>query len=304
MQLNAAATAGAPLGQVLAVCLACLLLAVVPCRAAEPLRVVATFSILGDFVRQVGGDRVALTTLVGPDADAHAYVPAPAAIAAVARADVLVSNGLGFEGWMDRLTGAAGFRGTVVAASTGIAPRGQAEGRSDPHAFQIPQNAVRYVENIAKALCTADAAGCPEFRANAAAYQQTLRALDGEVRAEFEKIPPGARLLVIAHEALGYFADAYGLTLLAPAGISTSSEPSAADVARVIRQMRAAGAKAIFLEGVTDPRLLESIAREIGAPVAGRLYADALSAPEGPAATYVNLIRHNTRVVVAALSGK
>ena len=287
-----------------------------PAWADGKLPVVASFSILGDMTQRVGGERIAVTTLVGPDGDAHVYEPGPADAKAVAAARVLVVNGLGFEGWMDRLEQAAGFKGVEAVASAGVAPLSMAEadeaghddhehdhghGGVDPHAWQNVANAQAYVRNIAAALERADPEGAAVYRANAQAYLAELEALDAEIRAAMTAIPAPQRVLVTSHDAFGYFAAAYGVTVLAPQGMSTESEASAADVAGLIRQIRADGVRAVFVENITNPRLLEQVSRETDAAIGGVLFSDALSPPGGPAATYVEMMRHNAWTIASAL---
>ncbi len=299
-------------------------------RADEPLRVVATFSILGDMVHQVGGEHVAVTTLVGPDGDAHVYEPTPADVRAVAAAQVIVVNGLGLEGWMDRLLQAAGHHGAVVVATQGITPRAMADededaaaghdghgeaghgesghgghdhGGLDPHAWQDVANGRIYVRNIVRGLAAADPAHAAAFQAAGERTDAELAALDGWVRDQIAAIPPDRRRIITSHDAFGYFGAAYGVELMAPVGISTDSEASAADVAALIRQIRAAHVPAVFVETMTDPRLIDQIARESGAVVGGALYSDALSPPDGPAPTYPAMFRHNVTVLRQALQG-
>lgn len=281
----------------------------VPARA-EPAKVVATFSILGDLVRQVGGDRVAVSTLVGPNGDAHSFVPAPADAQAVAAARLVVVNGLGFEGWMDRLIKASGTKAKVVVASKGIVPieeedeGGTSHGHAhaiDPHAWQSVANAKRYVANIRDGLVGIDPEGKATYEANAGAYLAQLDRLDGEVRASLAGIPEARRRIVTTHDAFGYFAKAYGLRFLAPQGVSSQSEATARDVAAIVRQVRRDKIPAVFLENVSDPRLMQQIARESGAKAGGRVFSDALSEPGGPAPTYLAMMRHNAGEFAAAL---
>ena len=283
-----------------------------PAWADERLPVVASFSILGDLTARVGGDRIALTTLVGPDGDAHVFEPGPGDARAVSEAKLLVVNGLGFEGWMDRLKGAAGFDGIEVVATSGVEPlklaedddhghdHGHDHGAIDPHAWQNVANAEIFVRNIAVGLEQADPAGAAVYRANAEAYLAELKALDEDIRTSLAAVPAERRVLVTSHDAFGYFAAAYDLRVLATQGISTESEASAADVAGLIRQIRKDGVQAVFVENVTDPRLLEQIVRETGARIGGTLYSDALSPPGTPAATYVGMMRHNAEAITAA----
>jgi zinc/manganese transport system substrate-binding protein len=290
-------------------CLTLVLLAVfgaAPARAAETLPVVATFSILADLVKNVGGERVAVTSLVGPDGDAHVYAPSPSDAKALTAAKVIFVNGLGFEGWIARLVQASGTRARVVVASRGVAPRLESEdGRPpgpDPHAWQSVGNAEIYVANIRDALVAADPAGKATYERNAAAYLATLSALDREVRDTIARIPPEHRRIITTHDAFGYFGAAYGVGFIAPEGVSTDSEPSARDMAQIIAQIRRQKIPAVFLENVTDPRLLERIAAESGARVGGTLYSDALTGPAGDAPTYVAMMRHNVKALAAALA--
>ncbi|MGD9912516.1 MAG: metal ABC transporter solute-binding protein, Zn/Mn family, partial [Rhizobiaceae bacterium] len=246
---------------------------------AEPIKVVASFSIIGDFAKQVGGERIALTTLVGPNGDAHVYEPKPAAVVAVSQADVVLVNGLHFEGFLGRLVEASGTHATIAELSKGIEPiaiaheEGEEDhaghddanghdphhGDTDPHAFQSVANAKIYVQNIAQAFCAADAAGCREYGANAAAYIARLDAVEAEVKDAIASIPAERRVIITSHDAFGYFEKAYGLRMLAPEGISTDAEASAADVAALIMQVKQQKAAAIFVENITNPRLIEQI---------------------------------------------
>lgn len=280
---------------------------------AAAVEVTASFSILGDFVRQVGGERVAVQVLVGPDEDAHAFQPRPSDTRRIGSARLVVANGLGFDDWVSRLARSGGYGGSVVIASTGVstiemnANHGHGHdhdhaGRIDPHAWQDVGNAVRYVDTIAAALMAADPDGAAHYRANAARYRAELSALDGEIRAAFAALPAARRRVVSSHDAFGYFGRAYGLQFLAPVGVSNNAEPSAQGVARLIRQLRKEKVPAVFIENVADPRLIERIRSESGATVGGTLYSDALSAADGPAPNYVAMMRHNLRTLIAALT--
>jgi zinc/manganese transport system substrate-binding protein len=281
-----------------------------PALAQEKLRVLATFSILGDFVKNVGGDRVEVSTLVGPNSDAHVYSPAPADAKRVAAAKVIITNGLGFEGWMARLVRASGSKASPVVATKGIKPRKQAahghsHGHShddtDPHAWQSVANAKIYVTNILAALIAADPAGKATYEANAKAYIEKLDALDKEVREAVATIPQERRRIITSHDAFGYFQAAYGIEFIAPQGVSTESEASARDVGRIITQIKRQKIPAVFLENVTDPRLIQRIAAESGAKVGGQLYSDALTDEKGAAPTYIDMIRHNIKQLTSAL---
>lgn len=290
-----------------------------PLRAEpERLGVVATFSIIGDFARQVGGDRIALKTLVGPDSDAHVYEPRPADAIALARADVVLVNGLQFEGFLQRLVEASGTTATIATLSEGADILHDPDGGhyhysggqavfhaapNDPHAWQSVGNAGVYVRNIAKAFCDADAEGCPDYEANAAAYLERLAALDTQIRAVIAAIPQDRRVAVVAHNAFRYFERDYGVTFLAPQGVSTESEASAADVASLIREIRQKRAAAVFAENIADARLVERIASEAGLSLGGTLYSDALSQADGPAPGYVEMMLHNAEALGKAING-
>ena len=279
-----------------------------PVRAENRLNVVASFSILGDFVKNVGGDKVNVTTLVGPSGDAHVYTPAPDDARKVADARLLIVNGLGLEGWLPRLVESSGSKATIVTSSNGVAPLQVASQSAvndtihpDPHAWQSVANAKIYVRNISEALIAADPADAETFRADAARYLSELDALDAEVRSEVAKIPPERRKVISTHRAFGYFAKAYGIEFLAPEGVSTEEEPSARDVADIITQVKDSKVPAVFLENMSDPRLMRRIASETGAKVGGTLFSDALTDEKGDAPTYIDLVRHNIKALTGAL---
>lgn len=280
---------------------ACLFTHSAQAQGGTPLRVVASFSILADMVREVGGEDVSVSSLVGPNADAHVFEPSPSDVRQVAQARLVIINGLHFEGWMERLIKSSGYRGTLVVASRGIAPR-QLGGEPDPHAWQSLTNAHLYVENIRAALAAALPAKAQQIERRTAAYLQRIDALDRTVRKRFAAIPAAQRRVVTAHDAFGYFGAAYGVEFIAPQGWTTESEASAADVARIVRQIRAQRAQALFAENISDPRLLQRIAQESGAKVGGKLYSDALSPPGTEADTYLKLFEHNAATLAAALA--
>ena len=282
--------------------LICLVLvSTAPLRAQERLNVVASFSILGDFVRNVGGERVSVTTLVGPDGDVHVYTPAPADAKKIAEAKLLVINGFGLEGWLPRLLQAAGSKAPIVIATKGIAPL-KLGSDADPHAWQSVANAKIYVANIRDALVAADPADAEIFRANAENYLRQLDALDREVRQAIARIPQGRRKVISTHDAFGYFAAGYGIDFIAPLGVSTESEASARDIAGIITQIRNSGIPAVFLENISDPRLMRRIAAESGARVGGTLYSDSLTDEKGVAPTYIDMVRHNIKALTSALA--
>jgi zinc/manganese transport system substrate-binding protein len=287
-------------------------------QTTEKTRVVATFSILGDIVSNVGGERIDLTTLVGPDGDAHVYAPTPADGKRLTEAKVVFTNGLKFEGWIGRLIKSSGTKATVVEASKGVKAlasdgddhHGHAPGKGhdhagealDPHAWQNVENVKLYVANIRDALVAADAAGKATYEANAAGYLAKLDALDNEIKTTVRKIPEGNRRIITSHDAFRYFENAYGITFVAPQGVSTDSEASAKDVAKIIQQIRKEKIAAVFVENISDPRLMQRIASETGAKLGDRVYSDALSASGGPASTYIDMMRHNIRAFGSALS--
>jgi len=277
-----------------------------PAKAQAPgkLPVVATFSILADFARNVGGDRIAVIALVGPNGDTHVYQPKPADAKELGDARLILENGLGLEGWIDRLINASGTKAPVIVATNGISPQPmREEGRiaQDPHAWQSIANAKIYVANIRDALIAADPGGASVYRANAENYLGKLDALEKDVTAAIAKIPPARRQIITTHDAFGYFGTAYGFRFIAPEGVSTETEASARDVAKIIRQIKTENIPAVFLENVTDPRLVKNIATESGAKVGGTLYSDALSPPDGPGATYIEMMRNNIKQLSAAL---
>lgn len=265
------------------------------------LAVVASFSILGDLVAKIGGHRIALTTIVGPNGDAHVYQPTPKDGRNLASAKLVFVNGLGFEGWIDRLIAASKTKARIVTASRGVTPRKDAEG-ADPHAWQNVADAKIYVANIRDALIEADPDAADVFQANADQYLTRLGTLDAEIKSAIAAIPQSRRRIVSTHDAFGYFAARYGLEFIAPEGVSTEAEPSARDLARIIDAARAHKVAAIFLENIVDPRIAQRLAAETGAKIGGTLYSDALSASDGPAPTYVQMMRHNLKQLTAALA--
>ncbi len=287
-------------------------------QAPASIRAVASFSILGDLVRQVGGARVAVDVLVGPGADAHVFQPTPAQARLVGQADILFSNGLGFEGWMTRLLKTAGYKGRHVVASRGIQPiegddhHDDEKGKgshahheeADPHAWQSVPNVMNYVGNIAKGLCEADAAGCDLYQRNATLFRSELQALDTDIRAQWAVVTPAQRKVITSHDAFGYYAKAYGVKFLAPQGVSTESEASAKGVAQLVRQIRKEKIRALFVESISDPRLIAQIGRETGVKPAGELFSDSLSDAAGPAPSYIAMMRFNTHALTRAVLGR
>jgi zinc/manganese transport system substrate-binding protein len=267
---------------------------------SRPLKIVASFSILADMTQAIAGDAAEVTALVGPDADAHVFEPSPANARQIANADLIILNGLHFEGWIDRLIVASAYRGPVVVATKGITPR-LLDGAPDPHAWQSLSNAKWYIENIRQGLVLAAPENSATINLRAAAYQLRIDTLEKEVRAQIDLIPPDARRVITSHDAFGYFGASYGVEFLSPQGWSTDSEASAADVAHIIRQIRALHVHALFIENITDPRLIERIATEARVAVGGTLYSDALSPPGTAADTYLKLFSHNTSTLTTAM---
>ena len=277
-----------------------LLLISSPLQAAERIKIVASFSILADFVRNVGGDRIDLTALVGADGDVHVYTPAPGDAKRIAEAKLVIVNGLGLEGWLPRLVQSAGSKAQVVTATAGIAPL-KLGAAADPHAWQSVPNARIYVTDIANALAVADPDEAEFFRAQARTYLDKLETLDREVREAVAKIPLERRKVISTHDAFGYFAAEYGVQFVAPLGVSTETEPSARDIAAIIGQIKAQKIPAVFLENISDDRLIRRIAAETGAKVGGTLISDGLTGEKGLAPTYIDMVRHNIKALTSAL---
>ena len=328
----------------LAAAIAAVFLVAAPGARAAPLDVVASFSILADMVREIGGERVQVTALVGPNEDSHVFVPRPSHARLVAEADLVVVNGLGFEGWIDRLVAASASAATIVVATATI-ETGDDDGHGDhddhghsdhdgnghsdhddhghnghddnghsdhddhghdhhgvdPHLWQDAAHARAYVDTIGAALAAADPEGRAFYEANARRYDAVLAALDREIREALADVPSERRLVLTPHDAFGHFERAYGIVFLAPQGLSTVDEPSAAETVALARQLREGRIAAVFYENIADNRLVERIAAEAGIAVAGTLYTDALSGPDGPAASYVAMMRHNATVLREAL---
>ncbi len=279
------------------------LLASLSLSAAEKLQVITSFSILADITQQIGGDYIELRNLVGADADAHVYAPSTEDAKAVLDADLIIANGLGFEPWLDRLIASSDAAGTRIDASAGVLPLmldEDGEKVPDPHAWQNLANAEIYVRNITKALSQIDPTNAALYAYRSEAYISQIRALLSEARAGLGQLPQAQRTIITSHDAFGYLGQAYGLKFIAPQGLSTEDEPSAAEVAALIRQIRADGVRAVFVENIRDPRLIQQIAAEGGAKVGGTLYSDAL-ASEGPASSYLGMFEHNLATLLAAL---
>jgi zinc/manganese transport system substrate-binding protein len=278
----------------------------VAAQTPAKIRAVATFSILADIVANVGGDRVEVSTLVGPDGDAHVYSPTPADARRLNEAKIVFTNGLKFEGWIDRLVKSSDTKAPTIEAAKTVRPLkgedGHGHGAMDPHAWQDVANAKLYVASIRDGLAAVDPEGRAAYEANASAYLAKLDALDADIRALVEGIPKDKRRIITSHDAFRYFEAGYGIEFVAPQGVSTDAEASAGDVAKIIRQIKRDKITAVFVENVSDPRLMQRIASETGAKLGSRVYSDALSGPGGPSATYIDMMRHNIRAFSAALS--
>ncbi len=272
--------------------------------AAAPVQAVASFSILADMLRQVGGDRVAVTSVVPPEGDAHGYQIRPADARAVMAAGLVVVNGLGLDNWMQRLVRSAEFKGTLTVATAGLAPRKLPGSTAiDPHAWQDPRNGALYARAIGEGLATADPAGADIYRGAAKRFAAEILRMDAWIAEQFAAVPPNARRIITTHDAFGYFGARFGIEFLAAQGVSTEAEPSARAIAALVAQIKQEKIHAVFIENMTDPRLARMLARETGAVLGGTVYSDALSVATGPASTYLDMLRHNTALFLAAMRG-
>ncbi|AJJ20936.1 MULTISPECIES: metal ABC transporter substrate-binding protein [Yersinia] len=275
-----------------------------PLAMAKTVEAVASFSILGDIVQQVGGEHVNVVTLVGPDGDPHGFAPMPKNSKQLSNADVVFVSGLGLEGWLERLISASGYKGQVVVASTGVDTRKMdEEGKmvTDPHAWNSMANGIKYANNVMNALIVADPEDADYFRKRGGEYIQQLEKLDAYAKAQFAAIPLDKRKVLTSHDAFGYFSQEYGVSFLSPVGFSTEAEASASDVAALIKQIKQEKIKTYFIENQTDPRLVKQIATASGAKAGGELYPEALSPAGGPAATYAEAFKHNVDTIVGSM---
>ncbi len=271
---------------------------------AKTLEAVASISIIGDMVKHVGGDRVHVTTFVGPGGDPHGFEPSPKHGKTLKAADIAFVNGLGLDGWMESLAKASGYAGKIVATSDGIRTRQMEEdGKdvTDPHAWNSAANGVIYVQNIVKGLSVADPEGAATYEANGKKYAEELQKLDDYAKQEIGSIPQAQRKVVTNHDALGYFGDAYGVQFLAVEGLSTEAEPSAKAIANLIEKIKMEKVKVYFVESSNDSRLVKQVAKATGAESGGELYVESLSKPNGPAGTYTAMFKHNVDLLVAAM---
>lgn len=285
---------------------------------AEPFPVVVSFSILSDMVKTVGGDRVQVTTIVGPNQDTHVYEPKPKDAKLLSSARMVFINGLGFEGWMERLVEASGFKGQMVVAAQGVPPlivhedgkeickhEGGCNHKKgfDPHAWHSPDNALIYVDNIVAALSELDPQSAPDFKKRGEDYKTQIREMSTWARTELESVPVPQRKVITAHDAFQYMGQAYGIKFLAPVGVSTDAEPSAKTIASLLKQIKSEGVRAVFIENVANPRVIQQISDEAGVKIFGVLYSDALSLEGGEADTYLKMMRHNITVLIKAMTG-
>ena len=284
-----------------------LALSVSASASAAPIKAVTSITIIADMVHEVGGDLVQVQSIVGPNGDAHSYEAKPQDSKTLNEAQIVFVNGLGLDPWIEKLTTSSGFKGPLAVVTKGIKThRFDEDGKQvvDPHAWQDLSNGQIYVTNIAKALCEVDAADCPTFNTNASAYNAKLAALDAELKVKFAAVPEANRQVVTTHDAFGYFAKVYGLRFLAPEGFATEGEPSAAAIAKLVVQIKRDNIKALFFENMSDNRVIEAIAAETGVRAGPPLYADALSKPDEPGTTYLQMFKYNTDTLLKALAGK
>lgn len=275
--------------------------------SAKTVEAVASFTVLADMVRQVGGDHVHVLSMVPPNGDPHEYEPTPDDAKNLKAADLVFTSGLGLEGWFGRLAKAAGYQGKPIVASDGIKTRKMEEdGKTitDPHAWNSIPNAEIYVTGIETALAKADPDDAAAFESNAAAYRAKLKELDAYARKEVDSVPKDERKVLTTHDALSYFGATYGVKFLSPLGFSTENEPSAAQVANVIRQIKAEHIGTYFFENSNDPRLVKQIGDATGAQPGGELYVEALSPPDGPAPTYADMFKYNVDKLVSGMKAE
>lgn len=288
--------------QMLAFTISSLFLA--PGVQAKTVEAVASFSVLGDIVQQVGGEHVHVTTLVGPNGDPHSFEPRPQDSVSLSKAQVVFVSGLGLEGWLDRLIKASGYAHPVITASEGVETRSmEEEGQkiTDPHAWNSAKNGAIYARNVMQALIKADPEDAEAIRQRGENYIQQLEKLDQWARDRFNALPQEKRTVLTSHDAFGYFGDRYHVKFLAPVGFSTEAEASASDVAQLIQQLKQQHIHRYFIENQTDPRLVQQIASETGAKSGGELYPEALTEKGGEADSYVAAFTHNVKAMTQAM---
>lgn len=277
-------------------------------QAVNPkIKAVCTFTILEDMVKNIGQDHVETTSLVGPNSDPHVFTPSPQSAEVLAKADLVFINGHGFEGWMDRLIEASGYKGKIINATEGMLfilalfNEKKNEKKTDPHTWLTIEQALVYIKNIRDALSARQPERKHDFEKNYQSYKTKLEKLDQEIRSRLATVAQSKRKVITAHDAFNYFGDEYGIKFSSPQGITTESEASAQDVAKLIKEIKTQKIKAVFVENITNERLIRQIAHETGVEIKGTLYTDALSEKTGPASTYIDLMRHNLTILVSAM---
>jgi zinc/manganese transport system substrate-binding protein/manganese/iron transport system substrate-binding protein len=278
-----------------------------PAPAGEPLRVVTTTTLLADLVRQIGGGRVDVESLLTAGADPHDFEPEPKQIVAVEEADLVVVHGLGLDHWAEELIETAGTDAPVLTATAGVQTIASTEdgfGEGDPHVWHDPRNMQIMTANVASALARIDPDPASGYAARADAYRAQLEALDGWIAERIATIPPERRRVVTSHASLGYYLQRYGLAFVGAVipSLDTRAEPSARDLAALIERIEAEDVPAIFAEVSIDPQLEEEIAAQANVAIVTNLYADSLGEPGSGADTYIGMMVHNTNLIVAALA--
>ena len=256
-------------------------------------KIVVSFSILADMTKQIAGDNAEIISLVGANGDVHEYQPSPKDAQTISEADLVIVNGLGLEGWLERLIISSGYKGTIIYASNGVNLI-----KDDPHAWQDLQNGEIYVRNIRDALIAQDPSHYADYSVSATKYIHELETLNEWVKLEFSKVPQNKRKVISTHDAFEYFARAYNIEFIAPIGVNTESQPSAKDIAKLIDQIRTQKITAIFFENMTDSRIIKQLEKDAGAHIGGTLYSDALSDTQQPAPSYIAIFKYNVPELV------
>lgn len=270
-------------------------------------KIVTSFSVLEDMVKTITGPLCKVQSIVGPNQDAHVFEPKPTTNALILGADAVIINGLGFEGWMDRLLKASSYRGPVITATQYIKPRylhqpdRQEASVPDPHAWHTIPNAILYIQALTETLSKIFPFHQASFKKNADIFQKQLWHIEQSIQTRLSAIPLDKRRVITAHDAFGYMGQHYQITFLSPVGISTEAEPSARQIAALINQIRHSGIRALFIENSANTKIMQQIADETGVKIWGQLYSDALSLPDEPAPTYIDMIRHNMSILIASM---
>ncbi len=283
-----------------------ILLLALSALASAAIPVVATFSILGDITQQLGGKHIEVDVLVGPEQDAHTYQPTTSDLKRIIRARLVLAHGLGFDQWVQKMLTSARYKGAYLQASQGLQTRhsqqtGHHHSEVDPHLWQDISLTRQYVENISAALIRLDPAHTADYQANKQRYLAQMQAVDEWAQNALAQIPLSKRVVLTSHDAFGYLGARYQIRFLAPVGVNTEAEASAQDVVKIIRQARTQKIRALFVENISNPRLLEQLSKETGSAISGKLFSDALSAAQGPAPTYLTMYRHNLQQLVTAM---